>query len=50
MQLANVSELADLSDYEGYIDGDPVEVKGHVRADGAWELVSKALQARKGTA
>lgn len=44
MNLANVSDLADISNYAGSIDGEFVEVRGHARADGAWELVRKALQ------
>lgn len=43
LSLANVSDLAEESDYEGYLDGEPIEVKGHNRADGAWKLIQKAL-------
>lgn len=44
MNLANISELADVSDYEGFLDGKPVEVKGHRRDDGAWKLVHRAVE------
>lgn len=43
LNLANVSELADLSDYEGYLDGKRVEVKEHKRSDGAWALIRRVL-------
>ena len=45
MTLANVSDLAEVSDYTGFVDGEPIEVHGHRRADGAWVLVQKALEA-----
>lgn len=44
MNLANVSELADVSDYEGAIDGEDLKVVGHNRATGAWKLVQRALE------
>jgi hypothetical protein len=43
MNLANISGLADTSDYEGYIDGEPIEITGHLRSTGAWELIRTAL-------
>jgi hypothetical protein len=48
MTLANVSELAECSDYEGFLrqaDGtaEHITVQGHFRNRGAWELVRKAL-------
>jgi len=43
MGLANISELAETSDYEGYIDGKYVEYHGHQRSDGTWELIRKLL-------
>jgi hypothetical protein len=51
MTLANVSELAECSDYEGFLRGDDINadgvehvtVEGHFRSRGAWELVRKAL-------
>lgn len=57
MELANVSQLAAVSDYEGHVTDYgahrvtsaqrvDIRVEGHVRADGVWELVEKALRAR----
>ena len=43
MNLANVSQLADVSNYVGYRDGREIVVEGHERAEGAWALVRKAL-------
>lgn len=43
LSLANISQLADVSDYTGYLDGEPVSVTGHVRSDGAWKLVHTVL-------
>lgn len=49
MQLANVSQLAEVSNYEGYLDDSPVAVQDHFRADGAWELVRRAIiESRRG--
>ena len=52
MTLANRSNLAEQSDYEGYlwpnyVNGDEIHehvtVEGHTRSNGAWELVRKVL-------
>ena len=48
MTLANMSELNECSDYEGFLhhgDGhsDHITVQGHFRSRGAWELIRKAL-------
>lgn len=47
LTLANVSELAEVSDYEGILSAStaqiPVTVTGHERADGAWKLVQTVL-------
>lgn len=43
LTLANISELADVSDYDGCFDGQDIEIRGHPRADGAWALVERAL-------
>lgn len=51
---ANVSNLADVSDYIYSYSTDKVDlqlwpdgtVEGHVRSDGAWELVRRILEQR----
>ncbi len=43
MTLSNMSELADVSKYDIWIDGEKVGSVRHTRADGAWVLVRKAL-------
>lgn len=48
MNLANVSQLADVSNYEGFLDDESVEVRNHKRSDGAWALVYKALRSLGG--
>ncbi len=46
MNLANVSELDEVSNYEGCLDGaHSFTVRRHRRSDGAWSLVRKALKA-----
>ena len=44
MTAANISELAEVSDYEVSIDGEPIVViPKHRRSDGVWALVRRAL-------
>lgn len=46
LNIGNVSQLADVSDYKCVLDGSKeFKVKGHRRSDGAWALVRKALAA-----
>jgi hypothetical protein len=45
MTITNVSHLAELSDYDVWADGEQVgTVRGHLRSDGAWALVRRALR------
>jgi hypothetical protein len=48
LTLANVSNLAEVSEYEGYLDSCPVSIPHHRRADGAWSLVKKAIEDYEG--
>lgn len=49
LEIANVSQLADVSDYSVMMVEPErvrmVEVRGHRRADGAWPLVRRAIAA-----
>lgn len=42
--IVNISDLADTSDYEVYVDGEQYpNVEGHVRSAGPWPLIARAL-------
>lgn len=48
LNAGNVSHLAEVSDYLYSLDGgDQTELTGHVRDEGAWELIRKILEQEK---
>lgn len=46
MTLVNESQLAEISDYDVWIDGERKGKVRHHRSDGAWPLVKRALALR----
>lgn len=42
--LVNESDLAELSDYDVWLDGSQIGHVRHHRSDGAWVLVKRALR------